>query len=167
MNNPRALLLIVGIFAFGNVQADPNYTPSTSSTGTILKKGPRVPDIEWNSKIPLNRTYAELTPEQRAQLNAMYDSLAPGDEPPFPEDGIKPIRNAQRKLHAVGELNMTVTVGPDGVATKVEDLGNVRTEKMTEIARQALMSTRYKPAMCNGAPCTMQFHFVQTLKSAG
>src|ERR1044072_1103925 len=129
---------------------------STQSTGTILKR-----DIKWESKIPLNKTYGELTPEQKAELHKMYETLKPGDEPPFPAEGIKPIfsavKKAQRVLKARGQLDMKVTVGPDAKAIKVEDFGTVRTGQMTEITQQVLLLTTYKPAICNGQPCTMQF----------
>jgi len=87
--------------------------------------------------------------------------------PPFPSEGIKPIFNAvkkaQRILQARGRLDMKVTVGPDGKAIKVEDFGTVRTGQMTETTQQVLLLTTYKPGMCNGTPCTMQFRFTQQL----
>jgi hypothetical protein len=162
------IFLLIALSSLAFTSAHAQY--STSSTGTILNKGPKVPDIKWNSQIPLNKTYGKLNDEQRAQLHAMYSSLAPGDEPPFPEEGLKPIFNAikiaQRKHQSTGELDMAVTVGPDGVPTKAENLGKVSKPAMTEVAAQALMSTKYKPALCQGTPCTMQFRFVQKLKSA-
>jgi hypothetical protein len=140
-----------------------NMSTASQDTGTIIKK-----DIRWDSKIPLNKTYAELTPEQKAELHKMYENLPEGDEPPYPEAGMKPIfsaiRKAQRIRQARGELNMAVTVGPDGKATKVEDRGGVYDIQMTEIAQQVLLLTRYKPAICSGKPCTMQFRFTQKLK---
>jgi len=139
------------------------YNSPTGSTGTILKQ-----EIRWNSKIPLNKTYGELTPEQKAELNKMYETLAPGDEPPFPAEGIKPIftaiKNAQRVLQARGQLDMKVTVDAEGKAIKVEDVGSVRTGQMTELAQQVLLLTKYKPAVCSGQPCTMQYRFTQMLK---
>jgi len=140
-----------------------NTVAATQETGTIIKK-----DIRWNSKIPLDKTYGELTPEQRAELHAQYEALPEGDEPPFPENGIKPIFNAikktQRIRQAHGELIMAVTVGPDGKAIKVEELGNVYDIQMTELAQQVLLLTKYKPAVCSGKPCTMKFKFTQQLK---
>jgi hypothetical protein len=142
----------------------PMYTPATGSTGSILKK-----DIQWDSKVPLNKTYEQLTPRQRAELHSMYDTLTPGDEPPFPAEGIKPIfyavRKAQRIYNARGEINLSVTVGPDGQAIKVVDHGSVTSEKLNQVAQRELMKARYKPAMCAGTPCTMQFEFRQKLGS--
>ncbi len=141
-----------------------NYNSATQETGTIIKK-----DIRWDSKIPLDKPYGEFTPEQRTALHKMYENLPEGDEPPFPEAGIKPIfnavRKAQRILQARGELNMAVTVGPDGKATKVEDIGNVYNVQMTELAQQVLLLTKYKPGVCAGQPCTMKFRFTQKLKA--
>jgi len=150
--------------AFHSAQAQsPNWSPATGSTGTILKQ-----DIRWTSKVPLNKSYEEFTPGEKAELHKMYETLAPGDEPPFPAEGIKPIftaiKNAQRVLQARGQLDMKVTVGPDGKAIKVEDVGSVAAGQMTEIARQALLQATYKPAICNGTPCTMQYRFTQMLK---
>jgi hypothetical protein len=71
-----------------------NTVATTSSTGTILKK-----ELRWRSKIPLNKTYGELTPEQKAVLFAMYESIPEGDEPPFPLTGLKPIFSAIKKGH--------------------------------------------------------------------
>jgi hypothetical protein len=135
---------------------------ATSSTGTIMKK-----NLRWNSKIPLDKTYGELTPEQKDELHKMYEALPAGDEPPFPAEGIKPIFNAikkaQRVLQARGELNLRVTVGPDGKATAVENVGTVRNVKMNEVAQEVLLLTTYKPAVCSGQPCTMQYRFTQDL----
>jgi hypothetical protein len=138
------------------------YNTATSATGSILKK-----DIRWESPIPLNKTYGELTDEQKAALHKMYENLGPADEPPFPAEGIKPIFNAvkkaQRILQSRGRLDMKVTVGPDGKAIKVEDFGTVRTGQMTETTQQVLLLTTYKPGLCSGTPCTMQFRFTQQL----
>ena len=140
------------------------YNASTQSTGTIIKK-----QIRWESKIPLDKKYEELAPDEKAELFKMYEKLEPGDEPPFPAEGIKPIfsaiRKAQRLRQAHGDLDLAVTVGPDGKATKVEDFSEVMDNDITELAQQLLLLTRYKPAVCKGQPCTMQFRFRQSLKA--
>jgi hypothetical protein len=179
MNTYRSCLLtLVSTLAFSAVQAQDqgvgmrsashsdiptsHSSGATSSTGTIMKKS-----LRWNSKIPLDKTYGELTPEQKEELHQMYETLPAGDEPPFPAEGIKPIFNAikkaQRVLQARGEINMRVTVGPDGKATLVENHGSVRNEKMNEVTEQVLLLTTYKPASCSGQPCTMQYRFTQSL----
>lgn len=137
---------------------------ATQSTGTIIKR-----DIKWDSKIPVDKTYGELTAEQKAELHALYNSMPEGDEPPFPSEGMKSIfnavRNAQRISQARGEINMVVTVDPEGKATKVESFGNESSPRMTEITQQILLLTKFKPGICSGQPCTMQFRFTQKLRA--
>jgi hypothetical protein len=137
---------------------------STSDTGTILRQ-----DLKWSSKIPVDKTWEQFTPEERAELRSMYSSLKPEDEPPYPLEGMKPIfsalKKAQHILKARGELNMVVTVGADGKAARVEDLGGVHDAQMTELTQQVLLLTRYKPGTCNGTPCAMPFPFRLRLKT--
>jgi hypothetical protein len=131
---------------------------STSDTGSLLKKG-----LTWDSKIPLSKTYAEFSPKQKADFLALYESMGPEDEPPFPIEGIKPIFNAikkaQYKINARGELNFAVSVDANGKATKVEDYGSSNKPEMTELAGSILLMTKFKPAVCGGKPCAMQFPF--------
>jgi hypothetical protein len=183
MKNYRLFLLAaVSACAFTNVMAQTsqgeipvrsasanaptrNVQEATSETGTILKK-----DLRWTSKIPLNKTYGELTEAQKAEVRKMYETLPPDDEPPFPAEGIKPIftaiKNAQRVLQARGALDLAVTVGPDGKAIKVDDFSNLRSTQMADLAQQVLLLTKYKPGLCSGSPCTMQYRFTQKLKGS-
>lgn len=128
----------------------------TLDTGTLIRK-----EMRWSSKIPLNKTYGELTPEQKAELHGMYESMPFGDEPPFPLEGMKPIFSAikkgQEKLLARGVLNLAVTVAPDGTAKQVVDLGSTKNPEMTKFAATVLMMTKFKPAVCSGKPCASQF----------
>jgi hypothetical protein len=139
---------------------------ATSKTGTIIRK-----DLVWTSNIPLNKKYGEFTAEERADLHAMYEAMPEGDEPPFPIDGLRPIFNSIKKgqqiVRARGTLNMVVTVGPDGKATEVADMGGITGVNALEMQRYAgsvLLMTKYKPAICGGKPCKSQFPFVLDLK---
>ncbi|HET9862167.1 MAG TPA: hypothetical protein VFP37_01885, partial [Steroidobacteraceae bacterium] len=125
-------------------------------------------ELRWRSKIPLDKTWEQLTPEQQAEFRSLYESMPEYDEPPFPAEGIKPVFNAVKKAQearqAKGELNFAVTVGPDGTATNVEDFGSVHDKEMTQYVSSVLLMTKYKPAKCNGAPCVMQFPFKLRLR---
>src|SRR6185436_1248194 len=155
----RACLLLAAFLACGSSLAP------AQETGTILKH-----DLKWSSKIPVDKTYEQFTDEEKAELRSLYKSLGPNDEPPFPLEGMKPIfsalKEAQRILKARCELNMAVTVGPDGKATRVEDFGGVRDIQMAELAQQVLLLTKYKPGKCGGSPCVMMFPFRLQLKSS-
>lgn len=139
---------------------------ATSKTGTIIRK-----DLVWSSNIPLNKKYSEFTAEEKADLHALYESMPEGDEPPYPAEGMKPIfnriRHGQQIVKARGTLNLVVTVGPDGKATEVADMGGVggvNASEMTNYAASVLLMTKYKPAICSGRPCKSQFPFVLDLK---
>ena len=136
---------------------------ASDHTGSILHK-----EMVWSSKIPLNRTYAELTPDQKKYFHSMYESVAPGDEPPFPLEGMKSIvsaiTKAQAKLKAQGDLSLVVTVGPDGAAKEVADFSSVNDREMAKFAASVLLMTKFKPAICAKAACTMQFPFNLRLK---
>lgn len=140
---------------------------ASSETGSILRKTDD--NVVWSSKIPPNKTYAQLTPEQKNYFHSMYESVAPGDEPPFPLEGMKPIiaaiTKAQAKRRAHGTLSLAVTVGPDGVAKQAAEYGSVSDPEMTKFAASILLMTKYKPALCSGQPCTMQFPFNLELKN--
>src|SRR3954469_16522092 len=64
----------------------------TTSTGTLLKKR-----LRWTSSIPLNKSYEQLSPEQKAEFRALYVALPDADEPPYPLQGLKPLFNAIQK----------------------------------------------------------------------
>lgn len=138
----------------------------TSSTGTIIRK-----DLTWSSKIPLNKKYGEFSPEEKAEFHAMYEAMPPGDEPPFPAEGLRAVFNnikkGQQIVRARGKLNMVVTVGPDGKALEVLDMGGVggvNALEMTRYAGSVLLMTKFKPAMCGGKPCKSQFPFTLDLR---
>ena len=135
----------------------PQYviTDDAPRTGSVLRRqqGAGFP-------IPVKRRYEQLTPEQKVIVHSWYEHLEPGDEPPFPADGLAPLYNAiergQRKLLVRGELQMAVTVGPEGKATEVQVLKSPN-PAMTQFAASVLLLTKYKPAVCKGQPCKMQF----------
>ena len=139
---------------------------TSSTTGTIIRR-----DLAWSSKIPLDKTYEQFAPEEKAEFHALYVELAPGDEPPFPAAGMRPVFNSIKKgqqiVRARGQLNLVVTVGPDGKALEVADLGGVGGANASEMARFAgsvLLMTKFKPAVCGGNPCKSQFPFMLDLK---
>jgi len=138
----------------------------TSSTGSMLRR-----DIKWSSKIPLDKTYEQFSPQERADLHALYESMPPGDEPPFPLEGMRPlfnsIRRGQQIVHAGGKLDFVVTVDAQGKATQVADFGGVEgknAQQMTQYAGSVLLMTKFKPAVCGGKPCQSQFPFVLDLR---
>ncbi|MEO8064416.1 MAG: hypothetical protein ABI821_16895 [Pseudomonadota bacterium] len=172
MKTCLTFLLLISLCVTGSVSAQvaPNDSPAqrtlkeaTSSTGSILRR-----QVAWSTKIPFDKTYEQLTPEEKSYFNEMYESIAPGDEPPYPLEGMRPIVKAivkgQTQRVASGYLRMAVTVGPDGKGQKVEVYGDVDDPAMLNFAASVLLMTKYKPALCAGKPCTMEFPFNLMLK---
>jgi hypothetical protein len=114
------------------------------------------------SPIAINKRYSELSVEERASLNRYYEKMEPGDEPPFPSDGLKPvyeaIRKGQAKLLVEGELILVATVSDKGEVTEVKAVGSPSPE-MTQFAASVLFLTKFKPAVCQGQPCKMDYPF--------
>jgi len=69
-------------------------------------------------------------------------------------------------LEARGELSLTVTVGPDGKAKQVADFSSISNPEMAKFAASILLMTKFKPAVCGGTPCSMQFPFNVKLRSS-
>lgn len=112
------------------------------------------------SSIPVNQTYGELSATDRAKLHQWWESIPDGDEPPFPREGLKPMfdamRQAQQKLLVTGELLLVATVEADGQVSQVQAVGSPSPE-MTRFSAALLTLTRFKPALCAGAACRMDF----------
>ena len=125
--------------------------------GTNIKR-----DIVSGSVVSLDKGYAELSPEEQAYVKSQYEQMGPHDEPPFPVNGLRPIYKmivaGQQKLRVGGSMTLAVDVNSQGEATSVSVLQSPDPE-MVRFAASVLMLQRYKPALCNGNPCTMQFLF--------
>jgi TonB family protein len=112
--------------------------------------------------LPFNKRYAELTAEEQDYLKSQYERMGPADEPPFPVDGLGPIYKAldigQRKLRLgiEGPMTLFVDVNSKGRATSVS-VHQSPDEELTRLAAAIVMLQAYKPALCDGAPCAMQF----------
>jgi hypothetical protein len=159
----RCLLAFASITFLGFANSadlpEPEFTirERNAHTGSNIRK-----DLLWGSSIPINRTYGQLTPEQKAVVHALYERIEPGDEPPFPVDGLKPIleaiRKGQSKLLVTGTLTLAADVDSSGDVTKVEVYDNPD-PILTKFAASVLMITKFKPAICKGVPCRMQYPF--------
>lgn len=138
-------------------QTRPEYTirEDAPRTGSLIRKAAVGP-----AAVPVNLPYEQMTAEDRAKFNENYEQIPAGDEPPFPRHGLRevfdPIRKAQGRLLVRGDLFLVATIDPSGEAVEVTVIGSPSPE-MTRFAAEILLLTKYKPAMCGGKPCTMQF----------
>lgn len=167
MNNLRlrcyARILIAGI-SVGIVSAQciaQQSTPEHSIKEDDPPIGSRIrrDEVNWTA-LPVNQTYQQLTPQERAHINSWYEHVAPGDEPPFPLNGMRSIldvvRKGQEKLLVTGKLYLVATVEPSGKVSAVKTYGSPDPE-MAKFASEVLLLTTFKPAVCGGRPCRMDF----------
>jgi hypothetical protein len=155
-----AVVLGNGIAASGMAQnAQPEYAIKEDAprTGSHIRR-----NLMESQTIALNKRYQELSDEDRAKLHSWWESVPEGDEPPFPANGLKPIHSAmlkaQSKLLADGELFMIATVDANGDVTQVKAIGSPSPE-MTKFAASVVGLTKFKPAICSGKPCQMDYPF--------
>lgn len=120
-------------------------------------------------------SYSELSTQDRAVLHGQWESIAIGDEPPYPVGGLQPLSDEIQVLQAVmradGLLVFVANVNSDGdvsaVTLLVQPNGNVTATKFIEHPNESLTSlvlrqasrTKFKPASCKGVPCAMEFPF--------
>ena len=141
---------------------DPPLPPETfrlrqsePSTGTHI---PRT-NVS-GSQVPLNRTYGQLTDAQKRIVKQQYEPMAEADEPPFPVDGLGPLMRAAQQVvqltQETGELSLVAHIDSTGQATSVDVLRAGDAVLARRVA-SVLMLTKYKPAVCGGRPCAMDF----------
>jgi hypothetical protein len=155
----RHLILLPLLLFSSSLLAQNNYTlkQEQPSVGTSLKR-----DIVKGGAVPFEKRYAELTPEQQAIVKSQYEQMGPNDEPPYPADGLGPVYKlfslVQERTHATGYYSIAVEVDSQGKPTAVSFLKAVD-EDVARLLAQAALIQKYKPALCNGTPCTMQIPF--------
>jgi hypothetical protein len=135
----------------------PQYTlkEMEARNGTRIRR-----EVVSGSRIALNHSYAQLSEEDKRVLHGWWEDIREGDEPPFPVDGLRsrydPIRKAHAMLLDPGDLFAVATIGPDGKAVEVKVFRAPGT-KMGQFAAQVFMLTPFKPALCAGKPCQMDY----------
>jgi hypothetical protein len=166
--NTQTTLLFSALLAFGltapalsakgsKAEPEPIYELDEPQplTGSIL-----IQKQITRSSVPLNRTYEQLSPQEKANVHEWYEFIDEGDEPPYPAKGLLPIYkaigHARNLAPGQGELLLAVTVDPNGRAKEVQVLRSPGKE-ISEFVASVLLMTKYKPAVCEGKPCQMQF----------
>lgn len=113
-----------------------------------------------DSLLPFNRTWQELTPEQRLVMKSHYESMSEADEPPFPEAGLRVIYQwidaVARRTGDRGPVIMNLGIDSQGQVASVAVIQSPSKEFTQALAR-ALLEVRFKPAVCDGQACRMDF----------
>lgn len=109
----------------------------------------------------------------KQRVRDQYEDLAPGDEPPWPLEGMTALNDALFEIipvvQAEGTLFAAVEINERGEATSVSfhSLPTSRTgateAEMQQLYALPLIKTRYKPALCKGTPCAMALPITQEI----
>jgi outer membrane biosynthesis protein TonB len=152
-----AVLITLGTASVATEAPNPPQYSLRSDVDVRARFGPAT--AAW-SAVPFNRTYAQLTDEQKALVKSVYVAMDDQDEPPYPEAGLEaiygPIAEAQGHLGIRGELDLEVIVSSNGSAEEVRVYRSPH-KKVTQFVANLAMLTRFKPALCAHQPCRMSF----------
>jgi len=117
--------------------------------------------------IPFDKPYGQLTADQQNRFKRFYVALGESDEPPFPLQGLgalyRPVSKGQQKLLVSGEFRADAEVDKDGNVSAVAVLQSPN-EQVTKFMANVLLLTKFKPALCQGQPCSMGFPVKVTFK---
>ncbi len=129
---------------------------------------PYSPKMATNSLIPFDKTYAELSNEEKRLVRSQYEGMGELDEPPFPKNGLAPLYRAvadgqQRRL-AEGDLSIIVDIDSTGQATKAA-VYKTPDAALANYVAGVLLKHPYKPGVCDGKPCSMAYPFRVKLRT--
>lgn len=124
------------------------------STGSLVKHKAVI------GSLPFDKSYEELSAEEQQLIINQYENFPESNEPPFPLEGLKvihgPIFEAHNKLRRRGRLMAVAIVDEMGVVQKVS-VYESPSKVMSKVAYLALINTRFKPGICSGKPCQMEY----------
>jgi len=110
--------------------------------------------------LPFDKPYAALTRAQQERVKSQYVGMTEGDEPPFPERGLRaiydPLVRAQGKLGLEGDVSIEVEISATGEPSSVQVLRSP-SKAVTDLAAGVALLAKYKPGVCAGSACAMSF----------
>ena len=159
---PLLVVSALGGAALQGVQAEePAYKEFREHSPARIKETA----WDWGRGLPINYSWQELSAEDQARFKAQYEGLGDNDEPPYPVGGVKSYMSLvftiqQRFIEhgddVRGKFTALVKVSPSGKVAKVQVFQTPSTELAQWIGK-ALISTPFKPAICAGTPCEMDY----------
>lgn len=107
-----------------------------------------------------SRSYQQLTAAEKDRLHQLYESIPPGDEPPYPLQGVwsysDPLGEIALRRQLVGSLTVLLDIDSGGQVIGLNLLAAPEGAPWTAI-EQILKAIPFKPAVCSGQACAMQY----------
>lgn len=135
--------------------AGARYRLTEDTTGSLLKET-RISNIS----VPPEKSWSELSDLDKERVKASYEPMAKDDEPPYPLHGPRRLLLAslqvRHHLRLEGLLDLVATIDPEG---KVLEIKVYRSpdDEVTPVIAALLASETFKPAVCSGKPCQMEY----------
>jgi hypothetical protein len=131
-----------------SVQEDVPETGSNISKRTVY----------WSFR---EKRYAELTSEERNIVRDDYLRMGARDEPPYPSEGMTSILLDLARIQRTnrGPGCCTSRCASMRAASRRGWPSSAHRPRHRHGVSYALMKTRYKPALCDGAPCAGDYSF--------
>ena len=154
----RIAFLLPLLFASAAVAQTDIYTitEDQASAGSSVKR--RL--VAW--PVPINRKYAELSAADKELVRKAYAGEPAMDEPPYPAAGMQPMLQqiAQILRFDLGEgtVRARVAVDESGVAQSIA-VSSSPNDAVTKLVAHVLLAEKYKPAICEGKPCSRDYLF--------
>ncbi len=125
--------------------------------------GTKMRPVEAKSPIPFNKKYSQLSQRQQNIFRSYFEGLKANDIPPFPENGLqeiyKPLVEGHKRVGGGGELLVFTEINEGGGVNKVI-VYKSPSKELADLATTIMFNTKFKPASCDGEPCTMEFPFL-------
>lgn len=116
---------------------------------------------------PMDKSYSQMTKSQQQGIRDEYPLLHDTDEPPYLARG--PQNSVDRITTFIsaeglpgGLLDIRAQIDANGNATAFYVISSPD-PKLSSFVASVLMKEKFKPGMCAGKPCTMEFHYVMNL----
>ena len=165
MDGRSAAVVIFGLLACCLATAQEMGAPNreryklreNSHIGGLLL-GTEIGNAVW--VLPFDKPYAALTKDQQTMVRSQYEQMSESDEPPYPIDGLgsiyDPVARAQQRLLVKGQFYAMVEVDAIGQPTAVA-IHRTPSAKVSKFVAAIILATKFKPALCDGTPCSMGF----------
>ncbi len=128
---------------------------------------PTYTNVAVEGDLPEDKTFDDLTEGQKSALRSEYENLPETDEPPYPFGGIRsitdPIRQTALLSGVDGHFSAITYVDAKGDVQKLDVLKTPSADATRSIG-SIIFKTRFKPAICGGEACAMEFQIRLVLK---
>lgn len=135
----------------------------SAATGSSVRRYNLAP-----SPVPINRSFSELSAEERDTVRLWFESLKTSEEPPYPVEGLRPIyaaiSRAQQFILTWGRLKARAWIDVTGNVDRIEFF-ELPDPRLREVVTATLFPMKFKPALCAGRPCEMEFPIDVTFKA--